>query len=423
MNTVMKSSRLPVLIMSITSFIAISAFIWLGMHELDSVKEMRHLIQSDFKNIELRLETTEQNTLFQAEIQSHLNKSIQSSHIVFSVICVSIFLSALTWLVVLRYLRRRKNIKLNQQQLEEFLYYDQVSDMHASTYLSEQLPSAIKEMQLDHDVFMTELHRALDNKEFILHYQPIVNAGTNKITDVEALIRWQHPVYGLLSPGVFLPLCENNGFIIKLGEWVMQTACRQIKKWHDMGHSRLSISINLSSRQLNHPALLSFINETLKQNSISPGFVKLEITESSLMKDVDACVKILKALRQTGLQLSLDDFGTGYSSLNYIKHFPINNLKIDRSFIRDMATNITSLAIVESVITLAKSLGLSITAEGVENNHQLHMLKKMQCDMIQGYLYSKPVSADALLNYWRLRQFMEIKIHYCTNITNIDTMF
>jgi len=399
-DNLIKTSRLNNLILNISAFVALCAFSWLGIHEFNSVNEMRHILNSDLKGIELQIESVSgavnNSQPLQAEIQSHLSNNIQASHIVYAVILIAVIFLGLAWLFTFIHFRRLKNIKINEQRLEELLYYDQVSEIHANSPLKEQLPPAIREMQLNRNIFIAELQRALTDNQFILHYQPIINANNGKVVDIEALIRWQHPDHGLLSPALFLPLCEQNEFIIPLGEWVIRTACKQIKKWHDMGYAKLCISINLSARQLTNPDLLSFITNITTLNQLSPGCIKLEITENSIMKDENICVTQLKSLRQLGLQLSLDDFGTGYSSLNYLKQFPINNLKIDKSFIHDITTNITSLAIVESVITLGKSLGLTITAEGVENNTQLYMLKKMQCDLIQGYLYSKPVAAEEL---------------------------
>lgn len=258
-----------------------------------------------------------------------------------------------------------------------------------------------------------ELQHGLENDQFILHYQPIINTDTDQIAGIEVLLRWQHPTRGLLSPDVFLSWCENTGFIVPLGEWVLRHACSQIKKWHAMGYSKLFVSVNLSTHQLTHPDFLDLIDDVLKTNNIAPQYLKLEITESTILENDDMNIKILKTLRNRGVQLALDDFGMGYSSLNYLKQYPFNILKIDKSFVKELATNITSVAIVESIITLGKSLGLTLIAEGIENKNQLYMLKKMKCDMVQGYLYSKPISAEEFTHQLSLAEKTPQKKSQC----------
>lgn len=254
-------------------------------------------------------------------------------------------------------------------------------------------PAIINSQQTRH-MFTTELQSALENEQFILYYQPIINADNDQITNIEVLLRWQHPDHGLLSPDLFLSLCENTGLIVPLGSWVLRSACEQLKKWHAMGYPKLNLSVNISPRQLNYPGFLELITEVLHINDISSSCLQLEITENIILQNVESNIKLLKILSDLGIQLSLDDFGTGYSSLNYLKQFPFNILKIDKTFVADMTTNITSFAIVESIIALGKSLGLTLIAEGVESENQLYMLKKMRCDKVQGYLYSKPISVE-----------------------------
>lgn len=382
-DKVNKSSYFFIMIFSMATLFSICTFFWLGLEERSFIKEMSHIIYSDVGQVEHEM-----------EIQSHLTKDIKTSHIIYTVIILSVLFLGLAWFLILMHLRRLKNIKANEQQLEELLYYNQVSEIHETSPVKEHLPASIKEVQLDRNAFIAELQLGLKNNQFVLHYQPIVNSLDGKIMMVEALIRWQHPIHGLLQPITFLPLCENTGFIIPLGEWVLKTACQQIKKWQQMGFSQLGISINLSTLQLNDSRLVQLITEMLSANDLSADSLNVEISENSLMKDVQAGVVILRSLSNLGLQISLDDFGTGYSSLQYLKQLPISHLKIDKFFINDMSTNITSLGIVESVIALGKSLGLTIAAEGVENEPQSHILKKMGCDLLQGYFYSKPVTAD-----------------------------
>jgi EAL domain-containing protein (putative c-di-GMP-specific phosphodiesterase class I) len=389
-----QTSHLFIVIFSMATLFSICTFFWLGLEERTFIKEMRQIIYSDIGSIS----GVSREEKVPLQIQSHLTKDIQTSHIIYTVIILSVLFLGLAWFIIFMHLRRLKKLKMNeqQQQLEELLYYNQVNEIHETSPVKEQIPASIKEIQLDRNAFIAELQLGLKQNQFILHYQPIVNALDGKIMAVEALIRWQHPIHGLLQPNAFLPLCENTGFIIPLGEWVLKTACQQIKQWQKIGYSQLGISINLSTLQLNDSRLLQSITDILSANDLSPDSLNVEISENSLMKDVNASAAILRSMSHLGLQISLDDFGTGYSSLQYLKQLPISHLKIDKFFISDMSTNITSFGIVESILALGKSLGLTITAEGVENEHQSHILKKMGCDLFQGYFYSKPVSADEL---------------------------
>lgn len=239
-----------------------------------------------------------------------------------------------------------------------------------------------------------ELEQALASNQFFLVYQPIIKIEDDSITGMEALLRWHHPINGLISPDIFIPICEENKFIVPLGAWVCRSACSQLKKWHKMGYQHLYISVNLSTVQLHEPSLVDNIREMLTENNLSPHSLRLEITETQVMRDLNISMKILYELRQIGVQLSLDDFGTGYSSLTYLQQFSFNHLKIDKSFIKDLASNITSVGIVEAIIKLGHGLGLSVIAEGVEDKLQLDILKRMTCDYAQGYLFSKPISAQ-----------------------------
>lgn len=282
------------------------------------------------------------------------------------------------------------------------------------------LPLELMDTEQKRDIFIAGLQHALENEEFILHYQPVISVENGKIIGMEALLRWQHPAHGLLSPNLFLPLCEKTGLIVPLGAWIFRTACEQIKKWQEMGYYKLGIAINLSVNQLNHPELLNLITNTLETTKIPSSSLTLEITESMVMQNTEANIKLLNAIRNLGLQLALDDFGTGYSSLNYLKQFPFNIIKIDKSFVSDMTTNITSLAIAESIISLGKTLGLMLVAEGVENESQLNVLKKMKCDMVQGYFYSKPISAEKFTQF--LQEANNICRHQVPRIFNEEVL-
>jgi polar amino acid transport system substrate-binding protein len=236
-----------------------------------------------------------------------------------------------------------------------------------------------------------DLHMAIERNEMSLNYQPKVNSTTGEIVGMEALVRWNHPERGLLSPGVFIPLAEENGLIKKLDVWVLRTACLQFKSLADSCKKPLRLSVNISAHQFRNHNLVHTVEQTLKDTSFDPSMLELEITETTAMENIDFTVKTLKELNEMGVNISIDDFGTGYSSLNYLKYLPIHILKIDRSFVCDMEKDTNTMVIVKSIIDVAHSLKLKVTAEGVETEEQLSMLKQMDCDEIQGYLISKPL--------------------------------
>jgi len=248
----------------------------------------------------------------------------------------------------------------------------------------------------DVDILEPEMHEALEKKQFIIYYQPIVFADTEYIRGAEALLYWQHPTKGFLSPEKFIPLFEETGMIIPVTGWVMKTACQQLKKWQSEGNANLCLAINLSAYQLNHSGLLDLVVEILQSTQIPANCLDLEITESLIMYNVESNIILLQKLKNLGVQLSLDDFGTGYSSLSYLKSFPIDILKIDKSFTQDVSTNPISAEIVTTIILLAKSLGLAVIAEGVETKNQLEFMRKQHCDFIQGYYFSKPITAEEM---------------------------
>lgn len=237
------------------------------------------------------------------------------------------------------------------------------------------------------------LYSALEKEEFLLYYQPIINVTTGKIAKMEALLRWQNPQLGFVSPQIFIPLAEENGTIVAIGEWVLKTACAQNKIWQEMELPPLKMSVNLSVRQFQQPNLVSTIIQILNQTQLAPSFLELEITESITMSDMELAKTILQRLKEVGITLSMDDFGTGYSSLGYLKQFPFNTLKIDRSFVKDLHPTSQDLAIVNAIIALGKGLKLNVVAEGVETEEIKELLKNMGCEYIQGYLFSKPLSA------------------------------
>ncbi|MDF2545323.1 MAG: hypothetical protein K0R93_221 [Anaerosolibacter sp.] len=240
------------------------------------------------------------------------------------------------------------------------------------------------------------LRRALERKELLLHYQPQVDLENGKIVGVEALIRWNHPVWGMVPPVKFIPIAEETGMIMDIGEWILSEACSQCRKWKDAGYPPLGIGINLSARQFQQQNLVEMIHRIILENDLEPEYIELEITESLAMKDLAHTVEILKKLRSLGIKIALDDFGTGYSSLNYLKQLPIDTLKIDKSFVKDITMGSNEEAIAKSLITLAHSMNLTVTAEGIETETQHKFLQEQNCDKAQGYLFSKPVSPDAL---------------------------
>lgn len=238
------------------------------------------------------------------------------------------------------------------------------------------------------------LRRAIEQQEFRLYYQPIICLASGKITGVEALLRWQHPQRGLISPGEFIQVAEETGLIIAIGEWVLQTACAQSKAWRDRGLPPLFVAINLSARQFQHQNLLELIKKILKETGMAAQTLKLEITESIAMRDLDFSIPVLKELSAMGVQILIDDFGTCYSSLGYLNRFPINALKIDQSFVKDIPNNADNTAIIKAIIAMAHSLKLKVIAEGVETEEQLIFLRSQACDEIQGYLLSHPLPAE-----------------------------
>ncbi|RIX51470.1 EAL domain-containing protein [Paenibacillus nanensis] len=239
------------------------------------------------------------------------------------------------------------------------------------------------------------LRKALAANEFFLHYQPQVRAANNELIGVEALVRWQHPSRGVISPGVFIPIAEETGIIYELGTWVLREACRQMKEWHMAGGPRIPISVNLSSQQFHQANLGAHIHSILEETGLEPQYLELEITESMMM-DPAVSNSILSELSEYGIRLSLDDFGTGYSSLSYLKLLPVQKLKIDRSFIRDITENPNDKAIVATIVSMAKHLNMDVIAEGIETKEQLDILMDNDCQKIQGYYYSKPLPAKEL---------------------------
>jgi diguanylate cyclase (GGDEF)-like protein/PAS domain S-box-containing protein len=240
-----------------------------------------------------------------------------------------------------------------------------------------------------------ELRRAIINQEFILHYQPQIDIHTAQIIGMEALVRWMHPTKGLIPPNEFISLAEETGFIVQIGDWVLYEACRQNKEWQEKGYLHVPVSVNLSMRQITERNIINRISEVLNQTGLPAQYLEVEITESMTM-DVEHASAWLIELKKLGIQVAIDDFGTGYSSLSYIKQFPIDKLKIDRSFVNDMLLDPNNATIVSTIIAMTRQLNLKVIAEGVETKEQLLFLQEKQCDEVQGYLFSPPVSSEKM---------------------------
>jgi diguanylate cyclase (GGDEF)-like protein/PAS domain S-box-containing protein len=243
------------------------------------------------------------------------------------------------------------------------------------------------------------LHHALERQEFVIYYQPQINVHTGQVTQMEALLRWQHPDLGIIPPQKFISLAEENGLIIPIGEWVLQRACAQCKAWQAMNLSPVRIAVNLSVRQFQQPQLIEKIMQVLQTTELDPALLELEITETAAMRNIDFSIGMLHELRAKGVRISMDDFGTGYSSLSYLKKFPLDTLKIDRSFIQDLTDNSEDVAIITAIITLGQGLKLSVVAEGVETENQMSCLRSLHCQEMQGYWFSPPLDAQAATQF------------------------
>jgi diguanylate cyclase (GGDEF)-like protein len=243
----------------------------------------------------------------------------------------------------------------------------------------------------------TDLKRALEHDEFVLHYQPRGSLTSGKIVGVEALLRWNRGRQELLAPDRFLNYLESSGLIIPVGEWVLREACRQNRAWQDQGLPPMRVSVNISSRQFRSGSLASVVRAALRESGLDARLLELELTESLLVENTEEAIKILAELKAIGVSIAIDDFGSGYSSLNYLKRFPVDFLKIDRSFIRDIATSAKDAAITTNIVSLARCLGLQTVAEGVEDHEQLDVLGAQGCDEVQGFLFSRPVAAETMM--------------------------
>ena len=277
------------------------------------------------------------------------------------------------------------------------LYYAKLQGQNHYQFYDEDLNrDSLKNLKFEND-----LRHALERNELDLCYQPTIDLVSGKVNSVEALLRWRHPEIGMIPPDKFIPIAEETGLITSLGYWVLETACRQVRQWQDAGYKHLSVAVNLSAAQFRQHDLLEQIHNALDATGICAHHLELEITESTIMNDIDTAASTMRALHRSGVSISIDDFGTGYSSLSHLKQFPINTVKIDRSFIRDITTDSDDAAIVSAIITMAHNMELKVIAEGVETQEQLDFLRSQECEEAQGFLFSPPVphhEAYALLD-------------------------
>lgn len=285
------------------------------------------------------------------------------------------------------------------QKLEELLQHANMALMEAQNQnvAMKYYDPTMNGRALEHLVFENDLYHALSKNELSLVYQPQINIQTGEIIGVEALLRWNHQKHGFISPAKFIPIAEDTGLIIPIGEWVLRSACRQLKEWHDQGSQPIMMAVNLSIRQFYQQNLVETVKDILEETNLSPKYLELEITETMMM-NMEHTHKMLAALKNLGIQIAIDDFGTGYSSLSYLKDLPFDRLKIDQSFVRDLLLDENNTTIVSTIISMAHHFDLNVIAEGVETEKQKEILYALQCKLVQGYLYSPPLPPHEFMN-------------------------
>ncbi len=255
----------------------------------------------------------------------------------------------------------------------------------------------------EHLILESSLRRALERHELFVQYQPCYDLASGQIAGCEALVRWRHPEFGVVQPDKFIALADETGLITEIGAWVMEEACAQTRAWHNLGFDRLSIAVNVSAMQFRSADFLSRVRTVLDRTGLNPHFLELEITESAVMQEVDNTIRMLRNLKELGVRISIDDFGTGYSSLSYLRRFPLDILKIDKSFVRDIPADADDSAIVRAITTLAKTLKLVVQAEGVETEEQVEFLRGLACERVQGYFFARPLGPDAVFQMLKAR--------------------
>ena len=271
------------------------------------------------------------------------------------------------------------------------MYSSKEGGRNTFRFFTEQMNAEV----LEQLTLESSLHTALEREQLFLMYQPMMDVSSGEVTCCEALVRWQHPQIGLIPPDEFIGIAENSGMIVPIGEWVMKTACAEAKAWHDAGFG-VPVAVNVSAVQFRQEGFCDMVKRVLRETGLEARYLELELTESLLLSNEDVMFEVLGELQATGIRLAIDDFGTGYSSLNYLKQLPVTKLKIDRTFIRDLAENSSDAAITTAIINMAKCLKLKVTAEGVENEAQLSLLREYECDEAQGYFFGQPLMADEI---------------------------
>ncbi|HEY9729177.1 MAG TPA: bifunctional diguanylate cyclase/phosphodiesterase, partial [Chroococcales cyanobacterium] len=284
--------------------------------------------------------------------------------------------------------------KASQQGGDQYQFYSAAFNVGSSDRLSLQ----------------SELRHALEREELQVYYQPQVSLQTGEIIGTEALLRWLHPERGLVSPTKFIPIAEETGLIIPIGEWVLQTACKQTKLWQNSGFASLQVSVNLSSRQFSQIDLRKQLVQILMETGLDPKYIEVELTESMLVQNTEVAIRRLNALKSLGVKIAIDDFGTGYSSLSYLQQFPFDILKIDRCFIQDITNNPHNAAITKAIIEMAKSLNLKLIAEGVETPEELSFICRQDCDAMQGYLFSRPLPTPEFSQLLKARKRLPLPV-------------
>jgi EAL domain-containing protein (putative c-di-GMP-specific phosphodiesterase class I) len=274
--------------------------------------------------------------------------------------------------------------------------------MYCAAHLGDRMPQlfgeAMDEWRAQREELERDLTGALERGELVVFYQPRVLTKTREIVGMEALIRWKHPKHGLVSPMQFIPIAEQNGLIEAIGEFVIRTSLTQLRTWDAEGYRELRVGVNLSTAQFRNSTLFDTIVSSVRESGVAPHRLELELTEGILMRDPKAAIQTLQQLRSAGVHVSVDDFGTGYSSLSYLRRFPVDAMKIDQSFIRQVTNNPQDAAITTAIIVLGRSLNLTVVAEGVETESQLAFLKVLECDEVQGYLFGRPAEpAEAVV--------------------------
>jgi EAL domain-containing protein (putative c-di-GMP-specific phosphodiesterase class I) len=290
------------------------------------------------------------------------------------------------------------------QDVETLVHYADIAMYYAKQHGKNQYcyyDAAMNMRVVQHLAMDTRLRRALDRGEFALYYQPILELATGRFIGVETLLRWDDPELGRVPPAQFIPIAEEIGLIVPLSEWVLKEACRQLVAWHGAGLGEFGVAVNLSGVHVSRRGLCTLLESVLTSSALSPQCLEIELTEASLMSAAAEAVQVLRDIKQLGVKIAIDDFGTGYSSLNYLRDFPIDHLKIDRSFVSNLGAADSNRAIVTAMIAMAHSLGLQVIAEGVETEAQVQMLRTLACDYIQGYLLSPPLTPPELVRLLR----------------------